>query len=97
VIPENPTNHPVYIADQDLGNCILSFDDDFEIDVDSSNVKENIRKNVIQENVYSTGTWKMFFDGASSYHGAGAGVVLIAPDDQFIIPFLIDFSVYRLY
>jgi ribonuclease HI len=29
----------------------------------------------------------MFFDGASSYLGAGAGVLLIAPDDQFVIPF----------
>jgi ribonuclease HI len=63
--PNNPNNHPVYIADQDLGNCILSLDDDFEIDVDD----------------------KMFFDGASSYLGAGAGVLLIAPDDQFVIPF----------
>jgi hypothetical protein len=25
--PHNPNNFPVYIADQDLGNCILSFDD----------------------------------------------------------------------
>jgi ribonuclease HI len=29
----------------------------------------------------------MFFDGASSYLGAGAGVLLIALDDQFVIPF----------
>jgi ribonuclease HI len=85
--PENPTNHPVYIADQDLGNCILSLDDDFEIDVDSNDIEEKTQKNEIQENVYSAGTWKMFFDGASSYHEAGAGVVLIAPDDQFMIPF----------
>jgi hypothetical protein len=85
--PENPANHPVYIADQDLGNCILSLDDDFEIDVDSNDIEEKAQKNEIQENVYSAGTWKMFFDGASSYHGAGAGVVLIAPDDQFMIPF----------
>jgi len=27
--PNNPNNHPVYIANQDLGNCILSLDDDF--------------------------------------------------------------------
>jgi hypothetical protein len=27
--PHNPNNHPVYIANQDLGNCILSIDDDF--------------------------------------------------------------------
>jgi ribonuclease HI len=85
--PENPANHPVYIADQDLGNCILSLDDDFEIDEDSNDIEEKAQKNEIQENVYSAGTWKMFFDGASSYHGAGAGVVLIAPDDQFMIPF----------
>jgi hypothetical protein len=26
--PQNPNNYPVYIAYQDLGNCILSFDDD---------------------------------------------------------------------
>jgi ribonuclease HI len=49
--------------------------------------EEKIPKNAIKENVYSTGTWKMFFDGASSYLGAGAGVLLIAPDDQFVIPF----------
>jgi ribonuclease HI len=85
--PKNPKNHPVYIADQDLGNCILSLDDDFEIDVDNIDTEEKIPKNEIKENVYSTGTWKMFFDGASSYLGAGAGVILIAPDDQFVIPF----------
>jgi hypothetical protein len=27
--PHNPNNHPVYIADKDLGNCILSIDNDF--------------------------------------------------------------------
>jgi ribonuclease HI len=85
--PKNPKNHPVYIADQDLGNCILSLDDDFEIDVDDKDTEEKIQKNEIKENVYNTGTWKMFFDGASSYLGAGAGVLLIAPDDQFVIPF----------
>jgi hypothetical protein len=85
--PKNPTNHPVYIADQDLGNCILSLDDDFDTDVDNKDIEEKVQKNEIKENVYSTGTWKMFFDGASSYLGAGAGVILIAPDDQFVIPF----------
>jgi ribonuclease HI len=29
----------------------------------------------------------MFFDGASSYLGAGPGELLVAPDDQFVIPF----------
>jgi ribonuclease HI len=29
----------------------------------------------------------MYFDGASSYLGVGAGALLMAPDDQFVIPF----------
>ena len=29
----------------------------------------------------------MFFDGASSYLGVGVGVIFVAPDNQFIIPF----------
>jgi len=29
----------------------------------------------------------MFFEGASSYLGAGVGALLVAPDDQFVIPF----------
>jgi hypothetical protein len=28
--PQNPNNYPDYIVDQDLGNCILSIDDNFE-------------------------------------------------------------------
>jgi hypothetical protein len=28
--PQNPNKYPVYVVDQDLGNCILSIDDDFE-------------------------------------------------------------------
>jgi hypothetical protein len=28
--PQNPNNYPVYVVDQDIGNCILSIDDDFE-------------------------------------------------------------------
>ena len=29
----------------------------------------------------------MFFDGASSYEGAGAGVLFVAPGDEYVIPF----------
>ena len=29
--PLSPNNYPVYIADQDLGNCILSIDDDVDV------------------------------------------------------------------
>jgi hypothetical protein len=86
--PNNPNNHLVYISDQDLGNCILSIDDDFEVDVDDKCIEEKIKKKKeIEKNVYSTGVWKMYFDGASSFLGARAGALLVAPDDQFVIPF----------
>jgi ribonuclease HI len=31
--------------------------------------------------------WKMFFDGASSCEGAWAGVLFVAPGDEYVIPF----------
>jgi hypothetical protein len=85
--PRNPNNHPIYIADQYLGNCILSIDDDTDLGIDESCREEKTEKEKIKKNVYNTGLWKMFFDGASSYFGAGAGALLVAPDNQFIIPF----------
>jgi ribonuclease HI len=33
------------------------------------------------------GMWKMYFDGASSWEGAGAGVSFVAPNDEYYIPF----------
>jgi ribonuclease HI len=83
----NSNNHPIYIADQDLGNCILSIDDDIDLGIDESCREEKTEKEKIKKNVYSTGVWKMFFDNASSYFGAGAGAHLVAPDNQFVIPF----------
>jgi hypothetical protein len=37
--PQNPNNYPVYVVDQDLGNCILSIDDDFEECIEEENKK----------------------------------------------------------
>jgi hypothetical protein len=37
--------------------------------------------------MYSTGIWKMFFDGALSYEGSSAGVLFVAPENEFVIPF----------
>jgi ribonuclease HI len=31
--------------------------------------------------------WKMFFDGVSSWEGAGDGVLFVAPSDEYYIPF----------
>jgi ribonuclease HI len=39
------------------------------------------------EDMCSTGIWKMFFDGASSCEGAGAGVLFVAPEEKFVVPF----------
>jgi hypothetical protein len=34
--PLNPNKYPVYIVDQDLGNCILSIDDDIDVCIEES-------------------------------------------------------------
>jgi hypothetical protein len=61
--PQNPNKYPVYGVDQDLCNCILSIDDDFEECIEEENKKiEFVNKTM---NV-KEGMWKMFFDGASS-------------------------------
>jgi hypothetical protein len=86
--PHNPNNYPVYVIDQDLGNCILSIDDGFDecIEEDCTE-KENKKIKKTNKNVNSVGVWKMYFDGASSREGAGAGVLFVAPGEEFIIPF----------
>jgi ribonuclease HI len=82
--PQNPNNYPVYVADQDLGNCILSLDDDFDECIEEENKKiEKTQKSVNSRE----GVWKMFFDGASSCEGAGVGVLFVAPGDEYVIPF----------
>jgi hypothetical protein len=43
--PLNPNNYPVYVVDQDLGNFILSIDDNFDECTEEENRKEKIEKN----------------------------------------------------
>jgi hypothetical protein len=85
--PLNPNNYPVYVVDQDLGNCILSIDDNF----DECTEEENKRIEKTNKNVNSTGVWKMFFNGALSWEGARYGVLFVALGNEFII-----FFSYRL-
>ena len=74
--PQNPNNYPVYVVNQDLGNCILSIDDDFEEYIKEENKKiEKTKKGVNSRE----GVWKMFFYGASSCEGQRAGVLFVAP------------------
>jgi ribonuclease HI len=84
--PQNPNNFPVYIADQDIGNCILSFDDGIDSCTEETYIDEKEFGNM-NENMYSTGIWKMFFDGALSCEGVGVGVLFVAPKNEFVIPF----------
>jgi hypothetical protein len=84
--PQNPNNFPIYIADQDLRNWILSFDDGLdgclkEIDME---LEESSH---MTEDMCNTGVWKMYFDGALSSEGEGAGVILVALEGKFIVPF----------
>jgi hypothetical protein len=39
--PQNPNNYPVYISDQDLGNCILSFYDGINSCTKENYIDEN--------------------------------------------------------
>jgi hypothetical protein len=39
------------------------------------------------EDLCNIGVWKMYFDGASSSEGAGAGVLLVALRGKFVVPF----------
>jgi hypothetical protein len=38
--PQNPNNFPIYVADQDLGNCILSFDDGLNEGLEKLDMKQ---------------------------------------------------------
>jgi hypothetical protein len=84
--PQNPNNFPIYVADQDLGNCILSFDDSLEGCPEELDMKQE-ELSPLTEELCKNGIWKMYFDGASSSEGAGAGVLLVAPEGKFIVPF----------
>ena len=74
--PQNPNNYHVYIIDQDLGNCILSFDNIEDNCTEESDIDE-IKTEKMAKNVYNTGIWKMFFDGASSCEGVGVCTLFI--------------------
>jgi hypothetical protein len=86
----NPTNHPIYAMDTDLGSSLLQFTDEPETPL-------QIRK---QPNLDqgmpppTTSVWKMFFDGASSSIGAGAGVVFKSPSQETIsLSYKLEFEV----
>jgi ribonuclease HI len=76
----NPTKHPIFAVDTDLGSNILQI-----TDAPQSPIK--IKKQPIktcESPPQNTLVWKMFFDGASSKEGVGVGLVFIFPTKEII-------------
>jgi hypothetical protein len=76
----DPTNHPIFALDTDLGSSLSQLTDAPESSL-------LIRKHPSPDHLISpqiSPTWKMFFYGASSSEGAGAGVVSISPCQEFM-------------
>jgi ribonuclease HI len=76
----DPTNHPIFALDTDLGSSLLQLTDAPESSL-------LIRKHPSPDHPISpqsSPVWKMFFDGASSSEGAGAGVVFISPCQEVV-------------
>jgi hypothetical protein len=76
---EDPTNHPVFALNTDLGSNLLQLTDAPEPPIE---IRTSITLCEYSPPINSM--WKMFFDGASSREGAGAGVVLVSPIEETI-------------
>jgi ribonuclease HI len=64
----------------------LSFDDGLDGCTEENDI-EHEELGYMTEDMCSTGIWKMFFDGAFSCEGAGAGVLFVVPEEKFVVPF----------
>jgi ribonuclease HI len=76
----NPTNHPIFALDTDLGSSILQLTDAPEPPLEIR--KQSI--NFCEDSPPTTSVWKMFFDGASSKECVGVGVVFVSPTQETI-------------
>jgi hypothetical protein len=77
---ENPTNHPIFSLDIDLGSIFLQL-------IEAPEPPLEIRKrpiNFFENSPPITSVWKMFFDGDSSKEGVGVGVVFVSPTQETI-------------
>jgi ribonuclease HI len=76
----DPTNHPIFSLDTDLGSILLQLTNTPEAPL-------QIRKQPVsfhEVHPPTTAVWKMFFDGASSRDGAGVGIVFVSPAQETI-------------
>ena len=78
---KNPTNHPLYSVDKDLGTCMLNFSDKDDyvglLQVEKEKPVKHCREEEDQ-------LWELYFDGSSCKEGAGAGVLLISPGGETV-------------
>jgi ribonuclease HI len=74
---QNPSNHPVYALEDEIGSSIFHLnDDESEITLNKCRNKSLID----QQNK----VWNMYFDGSSSKEGYGDGILLISPAQEII-------------
>jgi hypothetical protein len=71
----NPTNHPIFALDTDLGSGLLQLTHAPEPPLKLRKKPTSPRE--LPPSI--TPIWKMFFDGACSREGAGAGVFFVSP------------------
>jgi hypothetical protein len=89
---KNPSNHPIYAVDTDMGSCILQFDDSLS---DTLLLRKPSDQTTVQPTeIAEDDLWTMFFDGACTKESAGAGVVFISPSKKTShLSFKLDFKV----
>jgi ribonuclease HI len=75
----DPTNHPIFSLDTDLGSSLLQL-----TDTPKPLLRSRKSSNLGEDSPPITSMWKMFFDGASSREGVGAGVVFVSPCQETI-------------
>jgi hypothetical protein len=76
----DPTNHPIFALDTDLGSSLLQLTDTPEAPF------QIINQPIFNHEIppLATFVWKMFFDRASSSEGDGTGVVFVSPCQETI-------------
>ena len=77
---EDPTNHPIFALNTDLGSSLLQLTD--TLDAPLEIINQLISFSEIPPP--TTSLWKMFFDEAASREGAGARVVFVSPCQETI-------------
>jgi ribonuclease HI len=77
---ENPTNHPIFALDTDLGSSMLQLTDSPQPPIETK--KKSIT--YFEDPPPNTSFWKIIFDGASSKEGVCARVVCISPTQEII-------------